>query len=333
MNRPILAITLGDPAGIGPEIILRALASPDLIPCRPIILGHPAPFEALLPRIAPDWRILCLKGDDFSKPLPPNTLGVVTVGQPDEPLVLGSPSPGWSRLALSAIDEAVRLAAAGNVDAIVTAPIAKAQLRPFAAGFIGHTEYIAAQVEAEPVMMLAGRGLRVALITTHIPLRSVPDALTTERTLATIRGVDTGLRRWFHLRHPRLLLSALNPHAGESGQFGREEIEILAPAVEQARAEGIEVTGPISADTLFIPQKLALADAVICPYHDQALIPLKMHAFGSAVNVTLGLPFPRTSPDHGTAFDIAPQLIADPASMSVAIQTAVSMTQSPQESA
>ena len=238
--------------------------------------------------------------------------------------------PATAPQVIAAIDEAVDLAFAGAVSAIVTNPINKDAL--YAAGFRhqGHTDYLAhlSARHGNPVnevMMLIGGDLRAVPVTVHIPLADVPRALTREAILAQARVTARDLRRYFGIARPRLTFTGLNPHAGENGAMGREEIEVIAPALEQLRAEGLDVTGPVSADTAFHPEARATYDAILCMYHDQALIPVKTIDFHGGINVSLGLPFIRTSPDHGTALGIAGKGLARPDSLIAALRLAAQM--------
>jgi 4-hydroxythreonine-4-phosphate dehydrogenase len=282
--RSRLAVTLGDPRGIGPEVVAKALG---------------------------DARVQ-------------DVADVVTIGPRGVGLDVAVPTGNWGedqtlevagRLAGGAVEQAIALAREGSVEGIVTAPLDKAALLAGGYDYPGHTEMLAALTGARVAMMLAtsesaARPLRVVLITTHLPLRAVPDAVTTDAVVNTARTAREGLQEWFGIVEPRIALCALNPHAGDGGRFGREDDEILAPA---ARAAGIE--GPFPADTVFVRAMRGAFDAVIAPYHDVGMTAIKVAAFGSAVNVTLGLPFPRCSPDHGTALDIAGRGTADPSSM------------------
>jgi 4-hydroxythreonine-4-phosphate dehydrogenase len=208
---------------------------------------------------------------------------------------------------------------------MVTAPVQKSAIADAGIPFQGHTEYLAARAGgAHPVMLLVAGRLRVALATTHLPLAEVPRRLTRESIRETLRVLDAGLRDWFGLARPRILACGLNPHAGEGGHLGREEIEVIGPALEAARARGIDVAGPVPADTAFTPASLERADAVLAMYHDQGLPVIKHAGFGHAVNVTLGLPFRRASVDHGTALDLAGTGRADPGSLFAAIRLAAS---------
>jgi 4-hydroxythreonine-4-phosphate dehydrogenase len=285
--RPRLAVTLGDPRGIGPEIVAKALADEGVrASCDFVLVG-------------------------------PEGAGLAV----DEPIGTWSPEYGVAaagRLAGRAIERAVELALAGAVQGIVTAPIDKYALREGGYDYPGHTEMLATLTGAHVAMMLAstrppggpaGHPLRVVLATTHIPLREVPARLTREVIVDTARVTRQGLQEWYALPEPRIALCALNPHAGDGGRFGREDDDLLAPAAREA-----EIAGPFPADTVFVRAMRGAFDAVIAPYHDVGMTAIKVASFGSAVNVTLGLPFPRTSPDHGTALDIAGRGIADPSS-------------------
>jgi len=245
----------------------------------------------------------------------------------DHPVEPGSPDSANGAAVLSSIERAVALVQAGECTALVTNPIQKSALYEAGFGYPGHTEYLAAlaDMESEPVMMLAGGGLRVVPVTIHLPLRDAIETLSTEMIVQCGRVTAAGLKADFGIDQPRLALAALNPHAGEGGSLGMEEIEIIAPAAAILAREGYSVIGPLPADTLFHAAARSRYDAVLCMYHDQALIPLKTVDFDTGVNITLGLPFVRTSPDHGTALDIAGTGKADPSSLIAAMKTAVEM--------
>jgi 4-hydroxythreonine-4-phosphate dehydrogenase len=258
----------------------------------------------------------------FSKALPVLPLPVGLAA----PVTLGEPDARNSTAVVEAIDLAVKLAQAGEVGGLVTNPINKAVLQKTGFAFPGHTEYLGYLAGGKTtVMMLAIDGLRVVPVTVHLALKDVARALTTERIVACGRILAAALTADFGLAAPRLAVAALNPHAGEKGVMGDEEDRIIAPAIAQLRAEGLNVTGPAPADTLFHAGARARFDAALCMYHDQALIPLKTLDFAGGVNVTLGLPFVRTSPDHGTAFDIAKRGIADTTSVTAALRMAAAM--------
>jgi 4-hydroxythreonine-4-phosphate dehydrogenase len=331
-KRP-LALTLGDPAGIGPDITLAAWAAQAREPIPPFVLVGDAAVLALRAKtlgIAVPVRVVSEAGEApavFAEALP------VLEAAPAPVIVAGRPDPAAAHAILDSIERAVALVQAGEARAIVTNPIAKSLLYAAGFGYPGHTEYLAALAAAEgsgpaphPVMMLAAGGFRVVPATVHIPLKDVSDELTTELLLKVIEITAQDLRRFFGVAQPRLAVTGLNPHAGEDGSLGREEIEIVAPAIEAARARGIDATGPYPADTLFHTAARRGYDAAICMYHDQALVPFKTLAFEEGVNVTLGLPFVRTSPDHGTAFAIAGSGSANPRSLIEALRLADAMT-------
>jgi len=323
-----LALTLGDPAGIGPEIALAAwrARAAYALPAFALI-GDPDHLGRVAGHLGVETAIGVVASIEeaaavFDEALPVLPLAASVSATP------GVPDPANAPAVIESIDRAVALALAGRASGVVTCPIAKSVL--YEAGFAhpGHTEYLAALAaapgEAPPlsVMMLWSEGLAVVPVTVHIALADVPAALTRERILATARIVAHDLRTRFGVARPRLALAGLNPHAGEAGAMGREEIETIAPAIAALREEGIDATGPHPADTLFHARARAGYDAVLAMYHDQALVPIKTIAFDEAVNVTLGLPFVRTSPDHGTAFDIAGRGIARPDSLIAAIRLA-----------
>jgi len=247
----------------------------------------------------------------------------------ERPRVPGRLDPANSRYVLRLIDRAVQGCLAGEFGAMVTAPVQKSVINDAGIAFTGHTEYLAERARAEHVvMMLVGGGLRVALATTHLPLSQVPKAIKKDDLVRTLRVIDRDLKRRFKIEKPRILVSGLNPHSGESGHLGTEDAEVIAPAIQKAISLGIEASGPIPADTLFVPERLKGADCVLAMYHDQGLPVLKYASFGRGVNVTLGLPFVRTSVDHGTALDIAGSGKADPGSLIEAVKLAIELASS-----
>ncbi len=313
-----IAVTCGEPAGIGPEIIVKAWQAlrGEL---ELFVIGDPAHFADLAP-----LQELTDPGVNLSD----DALPILTHSF-DAPRIPGSPDPSNAQGVVAAIARAVDLVRTGQAGALCTAPIHKQALQD-GAGFIypGHTEYLAALAEVDTVvMMLASEQLRVVPVTIHIALEEVKAALTPELLEDTIRIAHAGLIRDFGIPAPRLAIAGLNPHAGEGGKMGREEIDLIAPVLHRLRQEGLDLSGPMSADTLFHAAARETYDAAICMYHDQALIPIKTLDFDRGVNVTLGLPFVRTSPDHGTAFDIAGQGIANPSSMIEALRLADRMAQ------
>ena len=321
---PGIAITMGDSAGIGPEVVLKALADEEVRSlCRPLVVGDLRVLEAAkaLAGVAPPLR--AVSGIDEAQFAPP-AVEVLDLGNCDPAqVVLGQISPLAGRAAVEAVERAAELALAGEADAIVTAPLNKAAMQAAGYDYIGHTEILAELCHAPRVTtMLITGSLRVVHVTRHVPLAEVASLITKEQVLETIRLTHEGMRAW-GMKRPRIGVAALNPHGGESGLLGREEIEEIAPAVEIAQAEGIEVRGPIPADSIFFRAIRGEFDAVVAMYHDQGHIPIKTHGFEASVTVTLGLPIVRTSVDHGTAFDIAGQGLADPTSMKEAIKLAV----------
>jgi len=324
---PVIGITMGDPVGIGPEIIAKVLSDPGLRSvCRPVIFGdrrviahemHKLGIAAELPA-----------RETFSRTSRgPNPELITISGLDPAELVPGRPTPASSAAMAAAIIEAVRHARSGELDAIVTAPINKQALNQAGYKYPGHTEMLASLTDtSDVVMMLAGSKLRVVLVTIHCALAEVPGRLSIEKIVKTATITNAGLQRFFTPGAvPRLAVAALNPHAGENELFGIEERTIIAPAVEQLREMGLDVSGPHPPDTVFHAAVRGNYDAVVCMYHDQGLIPLKLLHFEDGVNITLGLPIIRTSVDHGTAYDIAGRGLANPASLLSAIRTAAAM--------
>ena len=295
--KPVIALTSGEPAGIGPELCVRLsqqTSSADLavIGDRSILAGCPRIEHVPLAH----------------------------------PRVPGKLDPANARYVLAVLDRAIRGCLEGEFAAMVTAPVQKSVINDAGIAFTGHTEYLAEHSgAAQVVMMLVGGGLRVALATTHLPLSEVPRAITTNGVSSALRVIDADLKRRFRIARPRILVAGLNPHSGESGHLGREDIEVIAPAIAAALAGGIDAKGPIPADTLFVPERLRQADCVLAMYHDQGLPVLKYASFGRGVNVTLGLPFIRTSVDHGTALDLAGTGRADAGSLAEALKLAIDL--------
>lgn len=326
LERPLL-LTQGDPAGIGPELTLKSWLQRKEAALPPFaVVADPNYLE----QVAKDygWSVPILPvapsqvAGTFRKALPVIPLQSRVSAKP------GQPDPAYAASVIESIETAVRLVRGGEASALVTNPIAKHVL--YGAGFRhpGHTEFLAALASGtgsetyHPVMMLWSEALAVVPVTVHIPLSSVPAILTTELIVLTGRIVAREMRERFGIANPRLALAGLNPHAGESGTMGLEDLNVIVPAIGTLRSEGIAVEGPLPADTMFHARARSRYDAALAMYHDQALIPIKTIAFDEAVNVTLGLPFVRTSPDHGTAFDIAGKGIARPDSLMAAIRLA-----------
>lgn len=315
-----LAVAMGDPAGIGPEIIAKAWRDREAQALPPFFaVGDPRAIAAVW-----DGPATFIGSPDEARGVFPGALPVLVVAETEE-TAPGRPNDAGARCALDSLELATGLARSGAAGALVTGPVSKAQLYRIGFTHPGQTEFVAERCGIAPentVMMLAGPTLRVVPVTTHIPLARVPEAISIDLIVAKARVTARGLSRNFGIESPRLAFAGLNPHAGESGAIGREEIEILEPAIRQLRDEGIDAVGPLAADTMFHARARATYDAAICLYHDQALVPLKTLHFDEGVNMTLGLPIMRTSPDHGTAFGIAGQDQAEPGAMIAAIRMA-----------
>ncbi|MGB6347439.1 MAG: 4-hydroxythreonine-4-phosphate dehydrogenase PdxA [Methyloceanibacter sp.] len=323
-----LALTLGDPTGIGPDITLLAHQARMREPIPPfVLLGDP---ELLAARaralgLATALEIVGTPGaasEVFAKALPVLPIGVAGT------VVPGHADPAAASAIQRSIERAVALVLAGDAGAVVTNPISKAALYRTGFAFPGHTEFLGQLAGLKPsdaVMMLVSGDLKVVPVTIHIPLKDVMTALTPALILQTLMTTVRDLKRYFGISQPRIAVTGLNPHAGEDGTLGREEIDIIAPAIEAARGKGLDVTGPHSADALFHAEARKTYDVAIAMYHDQALIPFKTLAFDTGVNVTLGLPFVRTSPDHGTAFALAGTGKASPRSLIEALRLADAM--------
>ncbi len=323
---PLIGVTMGDPAGIGPEVVLKA-ASVEPRSCRLVVLGDLTTLSETTRRLGSCLMLTAWQlGTEY--PTDPNVLPVLPLSQlPAESRVPGRPTTAGGEASFQYVETATRLALDNTLQGVVTAPISKAMWHAAGQTYPGHTELLAALTHTPEVrMMLVGSQLRVILVTTHIALSQVPAALSCERILKTISLATAHLSRFHSLERPRLAVAGLNPHAGEAGAFGDEEERIIAPAVRQAQAQGLVVAGPFPADSLFVRAVRGEFDGVICLYHDQGLIPLKLLSWEDGVNVTIGLPIVRTSPDHGTAFDIAGQGRADPRSLGAAIALAAVMT-------
>jgi 4-hydroxythreonine-4-phosphate dehydrogenase len=317
---PILAVTPGEPSGIGPEILLKlsagqprhrllAVADIKMLRQRAEMLGIKPEIESWHPGAAVSaGRLACL-----DVPLA-------------ETAVPGRLSAGNAHYVLDTLRQAVRLIEAGNAAALVTGPVHKGVINDAGISFSGHTEFLAGFSGTDQVvMMLAAPGIRVVLVTTHLPLRAVADAITAEKLEAVLRITHHDLKHRFGIARPRLQVLGLNPHAGEGGHLGAEEIEVIQPVIERCRDMGMNLTGPVPADTAFTPRQMSSCDAVVAMYHDQGLPVLKHAGFGEAVNITLGLPFIRTSVDHGTALDIAALGVADHSSLLHAVESAQQM--------
>ena len=324
---PVVGITMGDPAGIGPEIIVKALSDPAIRhSCIPFVIG--------------DKNILAREIRSLNSPLVLHPVSSPEKLFPEENKIFlleashleerdvpyGTPGQKTGKALARYIEKAVELALKGAIEAVVTAPISKQSLKQAGYDFPGHTEMLAYLTGTrDVVMMLAGSRLRVVLVTIHCALARVPRLISKKSILTTLRITYQGLCQMFGIEKPRIAVAGLNPHAGEGGMFGNEEQTIISPALEAARQEGIPVKGPFPPDTLFYRAACGEFDVVVCMYHDQGLIPLKLLHFDDGVNITLGLPIIRTSVDHGTAYDIAGRGIARPSSMLQALHVAAQM--------
>jgi 4-hydroxythreonine-4-phosphate dehydrogenase len=318
----LLAVTAGEPAGIGPDLCLQlarqeqalvVLADKNMLQQRAALLGLNVQLH--------DYDL------QHRSPLPPGHLRVLHVPVA-QPVQVGQLNPANSPYVLNLLTRAMQGCQSGEFAGMVTLPVHKGVINDAGIPFTGHTEFLAEKLHAEQVvMMLAGGGLRVALATTHLPLRQVADAITPALLEKVLNVIQRDLVRCFGIAKPRILVAGLNPHAGEGGYLGREEIDIMIPVLDRLRAQGMNISPPLPADTLFTPQRLAQCDCVLAMYHDQGLPVLKHASFGRGVNVTLGLPVIRTSVDHGTALDLAGSGRAEAGSMLEAIQMAADMAQ------
>jgi 4-hydroxythreonine-4-phosphate dehydrogenase len=321
---PRIALSTGEPAGIGPDICIKlaqtahaadivAFGDPVLLRARAAELRLPLSLEEAVPGRRATQR--------------PGSLQVAAV-ELVKPAISGRLETANAAYVMSMLERATRACLAGEFDALVTAPVHKGVINDAGIPFTGHTDFLASLCRApHPLMLLAAGKLRVALATTHLPLKDVPAAISRESLIQNLRTLHSGLRARFGIAEPQILVLGLNPHAGEGGHLGREEIEVIAPACESLRAEGAHIVGPVPADTAFNRARLERVDAVLAMYHDQGLPVLKYAGFGRAVNITLGLPIVRTSVDHGTALELAGSGRADAGSLEAALQTALAMIQ------
>ncbi|MDK2122490.1 4-hydroxythreonine-4-phosphate dehydrogenase PdxA [Parachitinimonas caeni] len=321
-SRPVIAITAGEPAGIGPDLL--ATLDPTRYPARLVLLADQAMLRTRAQQlgVTPPW----VPYSDLSPPIPSLEVLDLPLAKPCQPGVLDTANAAQ---VLQLLDRACDGCLSGEFAAMVTAPLHKGVINDAALlpqGFSGHTEYLAERTHTpQVVMMLAGAGMRVALATTHLPLAQVPAAIQFDSLITTLQIIHQELQQKFGIPHPRILVAGLNPHAGEGGHLGREEIEVISPALAQLRQQGMNLIGPLPADTLFNPAQLAQGDAVLAMYHDQGLPVLKHASFGHGINITLGLPIIRTSVDHGTALDLAATGRADGGSLHAAIDLAIDL--------
>jgi 4-hydroxythreonine-4-phosphate dehydrogenase len=322
-----IALTLGDPSGIGPEIIVKLAADPERPQADLVVVGDAGVLRRTAHRLGAEIEIAGVWSVAEALGHGPNVLPVLQIGAPlPDDLPIGVVDARSGAAAYAYVQAAIDLALAGNVRAIVTAPLNKEAMALAGVTYPGHTEILADRCGVRDfAMMLANDELRVLLVSIHLSLADAIAAVTPQAELRAIRLAHTaGLA--FGLRRPRVAVAGLNPHAGENGMFGREDLDVIAPAVDRARAEGIEASGPWAGDTVFMRARRGEFDVVVAQYHDQGLIPVKYLGVDQGVNITVGLPFVRTSVDHGTAFDIAGRGIADPASLAYALKQAIAMT-------
>ncbi len=327
-NLPIIAITMGDPSGIGPEIIIKALQSPEITRiCIPLVVGDRLALERALAVCGPALKIREVAAAEDALTVPAGTISLLALSHLTEAdMAYGAPSVAAGDAVYRYICRAAQLCLEGKAAAMATAPISKEAMHLAGHDYPGHTELLAELCGTDNfVMMLAGDILRVSLVTIHEALQDVPRLVTFEQVLKTIRITAEGVARLTGKSSPKLAVLALNPHCGEGGKFGSQEREIIGPAIQTARQEGIDAVGPLSADTLFHFAQQGLYDGVVAMYHDQGLIPLKMLHFDDAVNITLGLPIIRTSVDHGTAYNLAGTGNASEKSLLAAIRMAAEM--------
>ena len=317
MRLPVLGITLGDVCGIGPEITIKVLNRAEVYRiCKPIVIGD---YGALK-------KAACVLNLKI-----PKDLSIVSVTHLDKSnLIYGRPTKEVGEAAIAYIKRAVELAKKREIDGIVTCPVNKEVINKAGIPFSGHTELLAKLTNTKRyAMLLSGDRINVVLVTIHVPLRDVPKLISTKKILDTIELTHQFFIEKMGISHPKLAVAGLNPHAGEGGLIGREDREIITPAVEEAKRRGLDVEGPLPPDTIFYFAKEGRYDVVICMYHDQCLIPFKLLHFRDGVNITMGLPIIRTSVDHGTAYDIAGKGIADPSSLIAAIKVAAKMASLP----
>lgn len=319
-----IAITPGEPAGIGPELLVRYCQERQTHPCEWVAVASPQLLTDTAAALGLPLQLFPFEPEVF-RPSQPGELSIIPI-ELCAAVTPGKLSVENGSYVLKTLEVATDACLHGKVDALVTGPVQKSVINDAGVAFSGHTEFLAERSGADQVvMMLATQGLRVALATTHLPLKDVSAAITTAGLSRTLQILHEDLQRQFGIAQPRILVCGLNPHAGEAGHLGREEIDVIEPVLVALRKQGMTLIGPLPADTLFTPKYLDQADAVLAMYHDQGLPVLKFKGFGQAVNITLGLPFIRTSVDHGTALDLAGKGIADIGSLRTAMQYAQSM--------
>jgi 4-hydroxythreonine-4-phosphate dehydrogenase len=325
-TRPIVGITMGDPVGVGPEIICKALSHKGVYDvARPLVIGDVRILEGAK-KTTRSTQVLSMVNVPHAGTFRPGCIDVLNVSNLDPmKIAWACPVRSTGKAMIDYIEHAVDLALRDEISAMVTCPINKTALKMAGSNYPGHTELVAERTGTKTyAMMMAGSKLRVVLVTIHIPLKNVPSALSIEKIMTVIELTDDSLKERFGIERPKIAVTGLNPHSGEQGMFGDEESRLIHPSVLRSRDMGIEVSGPYPSDTIFYQAMNRSFDAIVCMYHDQGLIPFKLIHFTDGVNTTLGLPIIRTSVDHGTAYDIAGQGIADPGSLIEAIKLAAS---------
>ncbi len=328
MSLPIIGITMGDPVGIGPEIIVKALAQKEVFACcRPLVFGDTNVLREANRMLSSPCNIHPVRKSEEARGTP-GMADLIELSHIDlNGFRFGTPKKPYAAPIIRYLETALSYAMDGRIEAMTTCPINKGFLNDAGYPFTGHTEFLAQRTNRAPVvMMLVSPGLKVALVTTDCALRDVPRLITRERIMDTISITDHALRKSFGIPAPKLAVASLNPHAGDDGLFGDEEKTAIIPAIDGCKRAGVNVDGPMASDSLFHFAGEGIYDAVVCMYHDQGLIPIKLMGFKKAVNVTLGLPIIRTSVDHGTAYDIAGRGTADPSSLIEAIMLASRMS-------
>ena len=332
-EKNLIGITMGDPGGIGPEVILEALASPEIrTAANYVIIGSEKVLSDITGNLGIGTGLQLSPIDNTSLNLNRGMTDDINVLDLDNVAVHDAlkhkPLPESGRASVEYIMKGLDLALDGKIDALVTAPISKEAVKLAGFDFAGHTELLKEKTAVENVVMfMVGKGLRVSFVTTHLAINEVSGSINQENVFSTIQITATGLKTFFGIDNPKIAVCGLNPHCGDGDRFGTEERDVIMPAIERAQEMGIDCHGPLSADTVFNKALNGEYDIVVVQFHDQGTIPIKMHAFDSGVNITLGIPVIRTSPTHGTAFDIAGKGIADPGSMKEAIKTAVMMAE------
>jgi 4-hydroxythreonine-4-phosphate dehydrogenase len=332
-ERNLIGITMGDPCGIGPEVILKALSSQEIGSVSDfVIIGCYKVLRDVADSLGMGKKLQLSRLDSISLKADRDLINSINVLDLDnvsvQDAISHKPLPGSGRASVEYIMKGLDLAMDGGIDAIVTAPISKEAVKMAGFEFAGHTELLQDKTATESVVMLmVGKGLRVSFVTTHLAVKDVSKFINQESVFSTIQTTATGLKQLFGIAAPKIAVCGLNPHCSDGDRFGTEERDVIIPAIKRAQEMGIDCIGPFSSDTIFNKALNGEFDVVVVQFHDQGTIPIKMHAFDSGVNITLGIPIIRTSPTHGTAFDIAGKGVADPGSMIEAIKTAVMMAE------